>query len=114
MIEVIIIKLDTVAASGMSMHRVLIIATLTFTIQRDTDVNHENHKCSIISETVQAIPHQVCCEDSPTKGLYNRFQSDDLALHSRSPVRFKRDKVVTCTTITISRTVFNLWHSNLA
>ena len=28
--------------------------------------------------------HQVCCEDSPTKGLYDRCQSDDLGLHSRS------------------------------
>ena len=26
--------------------------------------------------------YQVCCEDSPTKGLYDNCQSDDLDLHS--------------------------------
>ena len=52
-VEVIIIKLDTVTASDMLMHHVLIILILTFT-QGHTYLNHENNKCSIISETVQA------------------------------------------------------------
>ena len=26
--------------------------------------------------------YQVCCEDSPTKGLHDLCQSDDLNLHS--------------------------------
>ena len=47
-IEVIIIKLRMV------MHHVLIILTVTF-IQGHTDLNRENNKCSIISNTVQAI-----------------------------------------------------------
>ena len=39
----------------MAMHHMLIILTLTF-IQGRTDLNHQNNKCLIISETVQAIP----------------------------------------------------------
>ena len=35
--------------------------------------------------------NQVCCEDSPTKGLYDHRQSDDLDLHSRPQVRLKLD-----------------------
>ena len=50
-IEVIIIKLT---ATDMLMHDVLIILILTF-IQGHTDLNPENSKCSIISETVHAI-----------------------------------------------------------
>ena len=53
-IEVIIINLGTVTASEMQMHYVLIIVTLTF-IQDHTYRKHENNKCSIISQTVQAI-----------------------------------------------------------
>ena len=67
-----IIKLGTVTASDMVMHHVFIILTLTF-IQSHTDHNHENEKCSIISKTVQAIPIQFRCEDSPTNGLNNAF-----------------------------------------
>ena len=43
-----------VTASDMRMHRVLIIFTLTFT-QGHTDRNHENNKCLIISDTIQAM-----------------------------------------------------------
>ena len=50
-IEVMIIKLGTVTASDMLLHHVLIILTLTF-IQGNTDVNHENNKGLIISETI--------------------------------------------------------------
>ena len=28
--------------------------------------------------------HRVCCEDGSTKGVYNRFESDDLDLHPMS------------------------------
>ena len=50
----VVIKFGRVTASNMRMHHVLIILTLTF-FQGHTDLNHENNKCSIISETVQAI-----------------------------------------------------------
>jgi hypothetical protein len=54
-INVIIIKLGTVTASDVRMHHVLIILILTF-IQGHSDFNHENNKCLIISETMQAMP----------------------------------------------------------
>ena len=41
-------------------------------------------------------PHQVCCEDSPSKGPYGHCQSDDLDLHSRSQVRLQLDYFLTC------------------
>ena len=41
--------------------------------------------------------HEICCEDSPTKGLYyDHCQSDDLDLHSRSLVRLKLYYLLTC------------------
>ena len=66
-INVIIIKLSvpTVTASYMRMHHVLIILTLTF-IQGHTYLDHENNKCSIISEATWSNSHQDC----PTKGRY--------------------------------------------
>ena len=61
-----IIKLGTVSPSDTRMHHMLIMLTLTF-IQGHTDVNHENNKCFIISETIQASNAlHVCCEDSST------------------------------------------------
>ena len=68
-VEVIIVKLVTVTASDMRLHHVLIILiasdmrlhhvliilTLTF-IEGHTDQNHESIKCSIISETIKAVP----------------------------------------------------------
>ena len=55
-IEVIIIKLGMVTVSDMLMHHhVLIILNLIF-IQGNADHNHENIKCLIISETIQATP----------------------------------------------------------
>ena len=36
-------------------HHVLIVLTLTF-IQGHTHLDHENDKCLIISETIQAVP----------------------------------------------------------
>ena len=54
-IDEIAITIDTVTASVTRMHHVLIMLTLTF-IQGHTDLKHENNKCSISSETVQAVP----------------------------------------------------------
>ena len=54
-VEVTIVKFGTVTASDMRMHHVFIILTLTF-IQGHIDLNHENNKGLIISETIQAIP----------------------------------------------------------
>ena len=54
-IEGIIIKLGTVTASDMIMHRDLIIVTLTL-IQGHTNLNLENNECLIISETIPAMP----------------------------------------------------------
>ena len=48
-------KHGTVTTSDMVMHLVLITLTLTF-IQGPTELNHENIKCLIISETIQAMP----------------------------------------------------------
>ena len=33
--------------------------------------------------------HQLCCKDSPTKGLHDHYQSDDLDLHLRSQPSFE-------------------------
>ena len=57
--------------------------------------------------------HQVCCEDSPNKGLYNLCQSDDLDLHSRSQLCLILDTCLTCSLIVISQTVsydIQTWH----
>ena len=40
--------------------------------------------------------HQVCCEDSPTKGLYGHCSPMTLTIHSRSQVRLKLDYFLTC------------------
>ena len=53
-IEVTIITPCTVTASDMLMCYVLIVLTLAF-IQGHRDLNHENKKCLIISQIVQAI-----------------------------------------------------------
>ena len=54
-IEAINIKLGTVTASDMLLHRVLTILTMTF-IQGHTNRNHEINKFLIISETIQTMP----------------------------------------------------------
>ena len=61
----------TWTAADMRMHHLVIILTLTF-IQGHTDHNHENNKCSIISETASNA-YQVYCEDCLTKGLQSFF-----------------------------------------
>ena len=40
--------------------------------------------------------HQVCCEDSPTKGLYDHCQSGDPDQHSRSQVHLELDYFLSC------------------
>ena len=58
--------------------------------------------------------HQVCCEDSLTKGLYyNLCQSDDLDLHFRSQLRLKLDFCLICRLIAISQYLIygiQTWH----
>ena len=108
----VITKLGMATASDMGMHHVSIILTLTF-IQGHTNLNHENNNL-IFFRNDSSNAHHVCCGDSPTKGLSDHRQSDDLALHSRSQLRLKRDHVLSCSIITISRTVFESWYSNLA
>ena len=111
--EAIAIKFDTVAASDMEMHHVLIILTLTF-MQGHTDLNHENNKCLIILETVQAMPIMFVVKIVQLKVyiIFSLFY--DLDLHSRSQLHLKLDKILTCAIIVICRTIFKLWHSNLA
>ena len=56
-VEVIIFKLGTVTASDMGMHRVIFILTVSVTfIQYHVNLNHENNKGLIISETIQEMP----------------------------------------------------------
>ena len=95
-VQVFTIRLDTVTVSGLLMRHVFkIIVTLTF-IQGHTDLNREDNKCLIISETIQAMPITFACEDSPTKGLNDHCQSDDRDFNSRSQVCLKRDYFLTC------------------
>ena len=95
------------------MHHVLIILTLTF-IQGHKDLNNENEKCSITSETVQALPITLAVKIVRRKVYIIVSQFDVLAPQSRSPVRLKLDKCLNCTKIAISRTVSKLLHSNVA
>ena len=88
-VEVIIVKLGTATVSDMKMHLVSIILTLTF-IQGHIDLNPDYLR------NYSSNAHQVCCEDSPIKGLYDYCQSDDIDLHSRSQVCLKLDYFLTC------------------
>ena len=49
-------------------------------------------------------------QDSPTKGLSDLCQSDDLDLHAMSQLRLKLDNYWTCTIIVMYPTVFKLRH----
>ena len=87
--KAIAITFKTVTASVTRMHHVFMTLTLTF-IQGHTDLNHDNTKCVIISDTVQAMPIKFAVKvGSPTKGLYDSCQPDQFDLHSRSQVRLK-------------------------
>ena len=92
-IYVIIIKLGTVAATDMRMHHVLILLTLTF-IQGHMYPN-KNNKCSVILETVQAMPITFAVRIVWGKVYISFSQSDDLALHSRSQLCLKLYKCLT-------------------
>ena len=48
-----IIKLGMVTASDMRMHHIILTLTI---IQSHADLNNENNKCLIISETIQVMP----------------------------------------------------------
>ena len=93
--EAIAIKLDALTAPVTKMHHVFSISTLTFT-QGHADLNRKNNKCSIISETVQAmVPIKFAVEIVRLKVYIILSQSDDLALHARSQLRLKRDTFLT-------------------
>ena len=83
---------STVTASDMRMHHILIILTLTF-IQGHTDQN-ENNVLLFKKLNYSSNAHQVCCEDSLTKGLHDHCQSDDL--DSRSQVGLTLNYFLTC------------------
>ena len=67
--KAIAIKFDTVTASVMRMHHVSIILTLAFA-QGHTHLNHQNNKCSIISETFQTMTSKFDVKIVRAKGLY--------------------------------------------
>ena len=86
---------ESIKTSDMRMHHVLTILTLTF-IQGQTDLNHENNKCLIISGTIQAMPITFAWEIVRLKVYYDHCQTDVLDIHSRSQVRLKRDYFLAC------------------
>ena len=63
-----------------------IILNLTF-IQGQTGRTDKNNKMFDDFRNYLSNAHQVCCEDSPTTGLYDHCRSDDLDLYSKSQVR---------------------------
>ena len=99
-VEVIIVKLGMVTASDMRIHQF---------IQGHTDLNREI--IHVYFRNYSSNAHQVYCEDSRTKDLYDHCQSDDLDLHSRSQVHLKFDYLLTWN---ISDNIFKPLHSNLA
>ena len=80
LLEVITTKLSTVTASDLRMHHVSIILTLTV-IQGHRVLNPEINKCSILSETVQAMPIKVVVTTARLIYICTICQSDDLDLH---------------------------------
>ena len=116
-IEVTIIKLGTVTASDINATRANYIdLDLHSRINTDyIDFNHENNKCSIISEIVQAVPIKFVVKIVRLKMYIICSPSDDLALHSRSQLRLNLD---TCENFYynshISDSINKLWYPNLA
>ena len=79
-VEVTIVRQGTVTASDTRMHHVFITLTLTF-IQGHTDRNHENTKCWIVSNTIQAMTITFAVKIVRLRVYnYDRCQSDDLDL----------------------------------
>ena len=72
----VIIKLGVAIASDMLTQHVLIILTLTF--RGYTYLNRENNRCSIILETVQAIPIKLTVKILHLKVYIIFPQSDNL------------------------------------
>ena len=107
-LKAITITLGTVTASVARMHRVLIIILTLAFIQGHTYLNRKNNKGSIISETVPAMPNKLAL----VHVIFS--QSNDLDLHPQSQLRLKLHKCFTCTILVIYRTIFKLWHANLA
>ena len=96
----------TASDMGSGMYHVAHLFTLTF-IQGHTDLNHENNKCSIISETVEAMPmaFSVKIVRSPAKGLHNLCQSHDLDLDLKSQKHMLISMTLTVTLKTFVRLV---------
>ena len=66
--------------------RIALDSNVRETNQNTQNVHHENNKCLIISEAIQAIPIKFAVKIVRLKGLYlyDHCHSDDLDLHSRS------------------------------
>ena len=111
-IEVIVVKLDTVTASDMALHHVLIILTLTFT-QNHTDLNHKINQWSIISEIILFKQSPSRCENSPNIGLYNVFSVRCPCSSLKITTASQTWQMLTLNYIYYSRSVFKLWHANL-
>ena len=93
----------------MMMHHVLIILALTF-IQGHKNLNHENKKCLIISETKLAMPTKFAVKIVRLK----------VYMTIGSPMTFSFIQSHKCVSnlhtfqFAISRTIFKLLHSVLA
>ena len=96
-VEVIIVKVCTVTAFIMRMHHLFILLTLIF-LHGHTDLNHENNKCLINSETIQAMPTKLAVKIVRLiiYIMYGHCQSVDLDLCSRSQVHLKLEYFLTC------------------
>ena len=73
-------------------------------MQGYTHLNYEHNEGSIISETVQIISIKFVVKIVRLQVYIIFSQFDDLALLSRSQLRLKLKKCLTCTIIAISRT----------
>ena len=108
-VKVTFIKFSTATASDMGMHHVLIILTLTF-IQGQTDLNHENNKCSILSVTIKAKSIKFA-----VKRVRPKFYTTNASLMTLTFIQC-HEYVSNLTTFyfAISRPIFKLLHSNVA
>ena len=108
-----------VTASFTRMHHVLIILASTF-IQGHTDLNHESNKCSIIFQIIQAMPVMFAVKIVWLKvytfnDVYQSFLNPMTLLFTQGyNCISKLHKFLICTIVVIFRTIFKLWHLNLA